>query len=438
MREYTVGSGLGMLTMACAFSALGGLGCSSEAAGTSVNEAPASYHKDIAPLVEVKCAGCHVEGGIAPFALTTYDDIKAMAPAMKAAVNAKTMPPWPASDTCTDYLGDRSLTDQQISRLVGWIDNGMPEGNAGEAPVEVQDNRLGLSRVDLELPMPIAYTPKLSPDEYRCFYVDWPETETTYVTGVGVTPGYTPIVHHVIAFLAPPEVLPEFDALDAADAAPGWTCFGGPGGSPGKASWVGAWVPGSLGADLPEGTGIEIPPGSKLIVQMHYNTSTTEPAPDQTKLLLKTDKTVEKKAAMLPYTNFSWVKAKTMDIPAHTNDVTHTFSGDLTKFAGFISNGAVSPNVPLTIYNIGAHMHTHGTNIELGITRSTGATECMVDIPRWNFHWQGSYTFTQPKVIEPGDEISMKCVYDNPGMTDMNWGEGTGDEMCLSTFFVTE
>ncbi len=36
---------------------------------------PASYHRDVAPLVQEKCAGCHVEGGIAPFALNTYAEV---------------------------------------------------------------------------------------------------------------------------------------------------------------------------------------------------------------------------------------------------------------------------------------------------------------------------------------------------------------------------
>src|SRR5690348_12318613 len=143
--------GRGILFVSMVGSISGALGCSSEAVSSgsgSAPEGPASYYRDIAPLVEAKCNNCHVEGGIAPFAFSTYEELKALAPAVKAAVTSKSMPPWPASDTCNDYLGDRSLTDDQISRLVGWIDEGMQEGNPLDAPVKVDSNQLSLSRVD--------------------------------------------------------------------------------------------------------------------------------------------------------------------------------------------------------------------------------------------------------------------------------------------------
>jgi hypothetical protein len=434
MLKCTISSKWAFVSMAT--SMLGLLGCSGETTGA--NEPEPTYYRDIAPLVEAKCANCHAEGGIAPFALGTYDQLKALAPAVRASVMAKTMPPWPASNDCTDYLGNRSLSDEQIDQLVQWIDKGMLEGDPSDTPQKVDSNARKLSRVDFELPMPVAYTPKVSPDEYRCFFVDWPETETAYVTGFGVKPGYEPIVHHLIAFLARPDVLASFEALEAEDAEPGWTCYGGPGGNAAAANWVGGWAPGAMGADFPAGTGIEIPPGSKLIVQMHYNTSTAAPMPDQSSVLLKVDKTVEKRAATIPFTNISWVKDQTMNIPPHTNDVTHAYGGDPTKFMNFITGGAIPSNVPLTIYTAGAHMHTFGRSIGLEINRASGETECLVDIPQWNFHWQGQYSLAKPKIFEPGDMLAMKCTYDNPTMNELNWGEGTGDEMCLGVYYVTE
>jgi hypothetical protein len=45
-----------------------------------------TYQADVKPLVEQRCQSCHVEGGIAPFALTTYDDVYDQRMAIKAAV----------------------------------------------------------------------------------------------------------------------------------------------------------------------------------------------------------------------------------------------------------------------------------------------------------------------------------------------------------------
>lgn len=414
-------------------------GCS-DGTSASAPSSPPTYHADIAPLIAAKCGSCHTEGGIAPFALSNYAQVSAMKGAIDASVRAKTMPPWSPSADCNDFQGDRSLTDAQIDTISSWVAAGAPEGDPAAKPAVVDNDALSLSRVDLELPMPVAYTPVTSPDEYRCFFIDWPNADLTYVTGVGVEPGYKPIVHHVIAYLATPDTVADFQALDDADSSPGWPCFGGPGGggSGARTGWIGAWVPGSVGFDFPEGTGIEIPPGSKIIVQMHYNTLAAEAAPDQTKLLLRTDKTVAKRAALVPFTDISWIQNKTMDIPAHTNDVTHEVSADLTKFIGFITSGAIPANVPLTIYQSALHMHTLGKSATTRLERADGTNACLLDIPSWDFHWQGAYTFEKPIAMDPGDSISIRCTWDNPTAADVNWGEGTGDEMCLGTYYITE
>lgn len=420
-------------------SAMVAMGCSESQTNSDAAPAHPTYYRDVKPLVDAKCGNCHAAGGIAPFALSTYDEVKSVKGAVVAAVEAKTMPPWLASDDCNSYNGDRSLTDEQIATISKWVADGAPEGDPADKPIDVDNPALSLSRVDLELKMPVAYTPVVSPDEYRCFFIDWPETETKYVTGLGVQPGEMSIVHHVIAFLAPPDTLADFQALDDAEPAPGWSCFGGPGGATNtRAAWIGAWAPGGSGADFPAGTGIEVPVGSKLVVQLHYNTLSAPAVPDQTGLLLKIDPSVEKKAVMMPFADIDWVKNHTMTIPAHTNDVKHETASDPTKFVGIITGGAVSSNVPLTVYSAGLHMHTYGKSARTTLMRADGTEQCLLDIPRWNFHWQSSYELQKPLVMEPGDQLHLGCTWDNPEMTDLNWGEGTGDEMCLGVFYVSE
>ena len=65
--------------------------------------------------------------------------------------------------------------------------------------------------------------------------MDWPATTDTYITGFRANPGNAPIVHHVIAFLAQPSDVATYQQLDDADPAPGYVCFGGPGGPNGGA-----------------------------------------------------------------------------------------------------------------------------------------------------------------------------------------------------------
>jgi hypothetical protein len=413
------------------------------------NQEPAIvYWRDVKPIVDARCTRCHYDGGIAPFALTAYDDVKNNAPLLKVKVMDKTMPPWLATQPCTDYQADRSLTDDQIKTLADWVDLGAPEGDPSVVGMPLPDVGGGLSRVDQNLSLSMPYTPQLSPDEYRCFIVDWPATTTKYITGFRANPGNAKIVHHVIAYLAQPSDVASVQALDDADPAPGYTCFGGPGGS--VQTWISGWAPGSMGSDFPPGTGLKIDPGSKVVIQVHYNTLVTAPAPDQTSVDLKIDDTVTKQAYVLPWTNPQWISQQTMNIPAGMADASHTFSFDPSPYMGAITNGVIATNQPFTVYSASVHMHTRGTRGIVDIVRADQSRECMLDVEHWDFHWQGAYGFTTPKVVKPGDQLYLECHWNNTAsnqplgpdgqplpVTDVNWGEKTTDEMCLGGFYIT-
>lgn len=390
-------------------------------------DAGPSYLAGIKTVVDQKCVACHHADGIGPFSLETHDDIVMHAAAVRDSIESGSMPPWPAAADCNDYANDRSLDDEEKATLLDWLDRGAPLGTeaksdgTGEAPA-------GLSRVDRTLSMPIDYTPLQGPDDYRCFLLDWNEADTTFVTGFAVDPGNDATVHHVIAYLIPPSQVAKYQGLDAEDATPGYTCFGGPGGGLDQdTSMVGSWAPGSAGGDLPEGTGIRVEPGSKIALQVHYNTSHGSGS-DKTSIQLKLDSSVEHEGAWQFFTNIQWVLGSGMDIPPMTSDVSHDYAMDPTPF--------VSQGKPINIHAVGLHMHTLGQSTRLSVKRG-GSDSCLLDIPQWDFHWQGSYDLVEPFVVNPGDQLSISCTWDNPTANHVEWGEGTGDEMCLGLIYYT-
>ena len=293
-----------------------------------------TFQADIKPIIDAKCAGCHLEGGIAPFSLTSFADMQAHGGVSKLSIEAGTMPPWQANNECNDYYGNRSLTDEQQQTILDWMDEGSLQGDPDETGEPLVVERSELTRVDLELAMSEAYTPQTGPDysdDYRCFLLEWPEESTKYVTGFRAVPGQESVVHHVIAFLAQPDEVAGYPDLDAADPGPGYECFGATGGP--AITWLGSWAPGSLGNDLPEGLGLEVKPGSLVVLQVHYNTLAVTPGnpmpADQTKIQLRLEDEVDKVALMQPWANPSWLSGDNMRIPANDPDATHSFEADL-------------------------------------------------------------------------------------------------------------
>lgn len=411
-----------------------------------------TWHADVKPLLDRRCNSCHVADGIAPFALDQYASAKTFAPSIKSSTAARTMPPWLAGPGCSEYAGDESLTDAEIAMLGKWADNGAPEGTPG-AVSQPLDPAAGLSRVDLTLPMAQPYAPRRDgSDDYRCFLLDWPYDGDRFVTGFRAKPGNARVVHHVIAFLVTPEPerIQKYQDLDAAEPGEGWTCYGAP--APGERSigWLGAWAPGSLGNDTPAGTGIRVKKGSKIALQVHYNTAQATAADtDLTAVELKIDEQVDREAFILPWTNPLWVtNAVPMKIPAGAPDTMQQFSFDPTgRYVPTVTNGVIGAGEAFDIHSASFHMHALGTTGLLEIERTKQqSTECMLRIDHWDFNWQNSYRFTTPKRVEPGDKIRIECHWDNTTANqkyrsepqDVTWGEGTGDEMCLGILYISK
>jgi hypothetical protein len=409
-----------------------------------------TYYQNIKPIIDGRCAGCHQTDGIAPFSLTTYAQVSAMAGSVKEAVVSRRMPPYLAGPDCNEYIDNQRLTDDEVERIVSWSESGALEGVANKSQQAVETGSKGLSRVDVKVSMPEPYKPTQGPDDYRCFVVDWKETQDTFVVGMNVVPGNPKVVHHVIAYLIGPDHAAAYAQLDADTPGVGYTCFGGPGG-PSRGGWLGAWAPGGRGTMYPPDTGIVVHPGSKVVLQVHYNAQLSpDDAGDLTSLELALAPTVRKRAAIIPWTNPEWMKEGGMPIPAYESLVSHSFSFDPTGVLGWVSGGALPGGNAFRVWSGATHQHLLGKSSRLEIERADGTNECLLDIPRWDFHWQRAYGFSRSKVMRPGDKLKVTCRWDNSAENQpiingqkqlpraVEWGEGTNDEMCLGILYVSE
>src|SRR5690349_16302155 len=82
-----------------------------EPAGDDVDPDAPTYYQAVKPIVDAKCTQCHTDGGIAPFTLTSYQDLVDHGAEASLNVQLGKMPPWPPDADCNQYYGDRSLTE---------------------------------------------------------------------------------------------------------------------------------------------------------------------------------------------------------------------------------------------------------------------------------------------------------------------------------------
>ncbi|MDP2275912.1 MAG: hypothetical protein Q8K32_34535 [Archangium sp.] len=395
---------------ACGTGPITGTGGGTGGSGGGGISGPApTYYKDVLPITQVSCNNCHVAGGIAPFTLDSYEAAKLKAPLMADAVTHKRMPPWLASKDCGGpFVGDRSLTDAQIATINQWFQGGALEGNPADAPAPAGAAE-ELPRVDLTKQMTTAYTPTTR-DDYRCFIIDPALAAQQVVTGYDISPGSRKVVHHVIMYIVPRTAAVN---KDAQDATPGWECFGGANVS--TDGTLGAWAPGGSAVVFPANTGIRISPNQVIAMQVHYNTDNAVEA-DQTSVKLMYGAGTETNAYLLP------LVADNFAIPA--SGVNYAHAENFPNSLGF----------PIKVWGFLPHMHTKGKKISLS---SASNNECLVDIQRWDFHWQTQYFRKTAFNLSTTNSIRMSCTWDNPTNAVVRWGEGTADEMCFAFIYAT-
>ncbi|MCU0245065.1 MAG: hypothetical protein MUC42_00735 [Bryobacter sp.] len=93
-----------------------------------------TWSKEIARIVYRRCAGCHREGGGAPFALVRYEEARPWARAIQEEVNQRRMPPWAPVKGYGEFADEGSLTQEEIGLINDWVDGGAPEGDAKLLP----------------------------------------------------------------------------------------------------------------------------------------------------------------------------------------------------------------------------------------------------------------------------------------------------------------
>jgi mono/diheme cytochrome c family protein len=410
-----------------------------------------TYYADTKAIFDARCTSCHRPDGIAPFSLTTYEDAKAHAAAVRAAVQARTMPPWLAAKTDVAYRHDPSLDDAQTQTIVRWVEAGAPAGDPKATPARVAAVGGGLQRVDVQLAMPEPYLVQASPDEYRCFPIRWTEQTKRYITGFDATPGNPGVVHHAAVYLIPPKYADLPLEWDGEEAGPGYSCYGAPYGDRVQSfpiQLVSAWIPGYSGVSFPEGIGIEIQPDAMLVLQMHYNVSHDharhEPAFDQTRLSFSVADSVEKRAVYAPFLDLSWV-AGNMPIAAGEANVRHVHRKDPREFFQLFGVPLDTTN-GFRIWAAMFHMHQLGQSGRVRVHRPKGIKTEILSLPRWDFHWQQEYYFAEPVAFGPADQLELECIFDNTEaaqpngrpVRDVNWGERSEEEMCVVNLLISE
>lgn len=405
-------------------------------AATTATESVPTFYKDVLPVIQKNCQGCHRPGEAAPMAFLTYEGTRPWAKAMKAAVLTKKMPPWFADPHYGKFANDRTLAAADVSTIVNWADNGAPAGNPADAPGSihyVEGWRIPEPDLVLQVPKPF-HVPAEGTIAYQYVVVPTGFTEDKWVQFAEARPSNPALVHHIIAFIREPgnpmlkELPPGVFFAPTAEAAKRRREGGGKAEDQDSNGFFGdmiaGYAPGTVPFVMRPGQARLVKAGSDIVFQLHY-TANGKAGDDQAKLGLVFSKEPPKERVLTLGAD-NWRFAIPPGDPNYRVDAKLTLQEDST------------------LLSLIPHMHFRGKDFEYRVTYPDGRRETLLSVPHYNFNWQLTYDLAEPRRLPKGTVIECTAHYDNSPNNPFNPdptktvypGEQTWEEMMIGFFDV--
>ena len=397
-------------------------------------KANVTFHKDVLPILQTRCQGCHRPGEIGSMPLQTFAQTRPFAKAIRQSVLTRKMPPWSAAPGIGKWKNDPSLTAAEIETLTTWADTGAAEGNPKDAPAArqfVEGWQIG--QPDVVFEMPVSYQiPASGTIEYTYIIIPTNFNEDRWVQAAEIRPGNRAVVHHIVAFAREPgsKWLREYPIGQPFVPAPrnGKTKRSSDGDRLEEGSLnderIAGYVPGALADRLQPGQARLLKKGSDLVLSLHY-TTTGKAAEDRSKvgLIFATEPPRQR-----VYT-LGAAKGDFVIPPGSTN---------------YRVEAAVTLKSDVEVVYLAPHMHVCGKAAEMSAVYPTGEREALLSVPRYDFNWQHNYKPASPKILPKGTKVEATLWFDNsvnnpanPDATsEVRWGDQSWEEMAIGFFVV--
>jgi hypothetical protein len=360
-------------------------------------------------------------------ALTSYEEVRPWAQAIREAVLTKKMPPWSAEgETAHSFSNDRSLTRKEIQILTDWVSAGAPEGAALKQAFQPEKRADGwkLGKPDVVIRVPGFAIPASGQLGYRYLITGGLFPKDKWLRAAEFRIDQKGAVHHVNAYVRGPEssylagyAKGEIVTATVADRArrrDGERNFD-------RREQLVGWEPGYEPRPWLADGAKQVRAGSDIVFEIHYNPN-GKVATDYSELGLyfADGPPVERVLAI------DTLRDLDLMIPAGAPD--------------YVSHATMTLARDVKLVSVQPHMHYRGKAMEVQAVYPDGRREVLVSVPRYDFNWQTTYALKEPKLLPAGTRLESLAEFDNSTNNPFNpdsllmvhWGDQTTDEMHIA------
>ncbi len=341
-------------------------------------------------------------------ALTSYQEVRPWAKAIKQAVLKGAMPPWLADPHVGEFSNDRRMPQSDVQKIVAWVDGGAPEGDpVATPPVPHFETGWNIGKPDMTIDIGRNFdVPAEGTVPYQYFVVPSGFTEDKWVEAAEIRPDQRAVIHHVIVFVQDPNARQQQGRREIGSLLVGF-------------------APGEQPARFEPGTAKLVKAGSNLLFQVHY-TPNGKPVKDHTYVGLRFAKEPPKYRVIT-------ANAGNKDFTIPPGDPNYEVRSSWTA------------KQDVTLIGLMPHMHLRGKDFKYTVVYPDGREQVILNVPKYDFNWQLNYEFKSPLELPKGSRIDCVAHFDNSPNNKYNpdptkavqWGDQTWEEMMIGWFSYT-
>lgn len=244
----------------------------------------------------------------------------------------------------------------------------------------------------------LSYTLQPGEEKYFCYTMTLPTDKDSVITEFA--PQYGKAVHHFAFYYT---LVQEKDGFSECPV-----LF--------KDTWVPLFEGGKDSGKLalPAGSAVRLK-GQQLLIQLHLVNATKAPITEKSGIFLKTVDPATKttSAGLFGFDN------RVIEIPP--------------KSMGTEVSMTCAMDKDMDVFAIMGHMHTRGHNIQ--VSRGAKPGDEILYETKWNFDVQPTTPINFK--VKKGDNVHLKCSWNNESDKTLKYGESTFDEMCAFVWYYT-
>lgn len=378
----------------------------------SVRQEGVTYEEDVAPILRDRCAGCHQDGGVAPWSMNGHLMIQGWSAMIKETLLTRRMPPGQVDYNDAAAFEDvNHISDREMQVVMQWINDGakkLPAEGDPLADMPAPENGWALGEPDLVIELPEQEIPATGVLDYSFVPVELSLEEDKWVSAFEFDVDNKVALHHVIIYTQD-----ERQQRQNASRGGSRTNFGG-------------YAPGREHIELGDDAGILLSEDMRLMIQLHYTTMGRETS-DRTRLGLYFRESPPRRELVR-----TAIMNGDFEIPPGVRE--------------FPVEASVTVSEDSYLHSFAPHMHYRGKRVAFVARYPDGREENLLSIPNFQHNWQMVYRLKEPMFLPAGTEIIARGAFDNSAFNPLNpdpeksvsWGEQVWDEMFLTWLRLSE